>query len=33
MLTKTGPKGVFGATRGVERLLEVFRRKNIKASW
>ncbi|KIV96854.1 hypothetical protein PV10_00670 [Exophiala mesophila] len=26
-------RGVFGATRGVERLLELYRRKNIKASW
>jgi peptidoglycan/xylan/chitin deacetylase (PgdA/CDA1 family) len=24
---------VFGATRGIERLLQLFERKNIKASW
>jgi hypothetical protein len=32
MLLNNKP-GVFGATRGVERLLQLWERKNIKCSW
>jgi peptidoglycan/xylan/chitin deacetylase (PgdA/CDA1 family) len=33
MLTLASCEGVFGATRGVERLLDLWQKYNIKASW